>query len=96
MRAVCPEALSSNKILKPISIDICQRKRVNLRKRNAILVRFGVAIEKQMLFKRDFAVVLHLAIYAAVCPMARYSVQLYPVLCYLAGTVFVSRDAEFF
>ena len=43
-----------------------------------------------------FAVIAHLAIYAAICPMARYSVQLYPLLCYLAGTVFVIREPEFF
>ena len=41
------------------------------------------------------AVLAHVAIYAAVCPMARYSVQLHPILSYLAGTVLVTRDAEF-
>lgn len=30
-------------------------------------------------------IVVHLVIYAAVCPMARYSVQVYPLMCYLAG-----------
>ena len=39
-----------------------------------------------------FVVLAHLIIYAALCPMARYSVQLYPLLCYLAGRVFVPRD----
>ena len=43
-----------------------------------------------------FTVLAHVAIYAAICPMARYSVQLYPLLCYLAGTVFVTREPEFF
>jgi hypothetical protein len=42
-----------------------------------------------------FAVLAHVAIYVAVCPAARYSVQLYPILSYLAGTVLVTRDAEF-
>jgi 4-amino-4-deoxy-L-arabinose transferase-like glycosyltransferase len=33
-------------------------------------------------------VALHILIYAAVCPMARYSVQVYPLICYLAGAGF--------
>jgi hypothetical protein len=44
---------------------------------------------------RILAVLAHVAIYAAVCPMARFSVQFYPILSYLAGTVLVTRDAEF-
>ena len=39
------------------------------------------------------AVVFHVAIYAAVCPMARYSVQVYPLLCYLAGAGLRERVA---
>ena len=31
-------------------------------------------------------VLIHVVIYAAICPMARYSVEAYPLLCYLAGS----------
>ena len=31
------------------------------------------------------AVLVHVVVYAAICPMARYSVQVYPLLSYLAG-----------
>jgi 4-amino-4-deoxy-L-arabinose transferase-like glycosyltransferase len=33
-------------------------------------------------------VVFHVVIYAASCPMARYSVQVYPLMCYLAAAGF--------
>jgi 4-amino-4-deoxy-L-arabinose transferase-like glycosyltransferase len=33
-------------------------------------------------------ILVHVAIYAAICPMARYSVQVYPLMCYLAGAAF--------
>ena len=33
----------------------------------------------------------HAAIYAGICPMARYSVQVYPLVCYLAGLGWVAR-----
>jgi hypothetical protein len=38
-------------------------------------------------------VAVHLAVYAAVCPMARYSVQLYPLMGYLAGVALSPRGA---
>jgi len=31
------------------------------------------------------AIQVHVVVYAAICPMARYSVQVYPLLSYLAG-----------
>ena len=39
-------------------------------------------------------VVFHVAIYAAICPMARYSVQVYPLMCYLAGAAFAGGARE--
>ena len=36
----------------------------------------------------------HVAIYAAICPMARYSVQVYPLMCYLAGAAFAGGARE--
>jgi 4-amino-4-deoxy-L-arabinose transferase-like glycosyltransferase len=39
-------------------------------------------------------VVAHVVVYAAICPMARYSVQLYPLLCYLAGIGISRRGPE--
>jgi hypothetical protein len=39
-------------------------------------------------------VVAHVAIYAAICPMARYSVQVYPLICYLAGAAFTGRTRD--
>jgi 4-amino-4-deoxy-L-arabinose transferase-like glycosyltransferase len=39
-------------------------------------------------------VVAHVALYAAICPMARYSVQVYPLMCYLAGAALAGRTRE--
>jgi hypothetical protein len=39
-------------------------------------------------------VVAHVLVYAAICPMARYSVQVYPLICYLAGVVFAGRSSR--
>jgi 4-amino-4-deoxy-L-arabinose transferase-like glycosyltransferase len=36
----------------------------------------------------------HVLMYAAVCPMARYSVAVYPLLCYLAGAGFPARPSQ--
>jgi hypothetical protein len=36
----------------------------------------------------------HVVVYAAICPMARYSVQVYPLLCYLAGAGISPREPE--
>ena len=39
-------------------------------------------------------IVWHVLIYAAICPMARYSVQVYPLMCYLAGAGIGIRPRE--
>jgi 4-amino-4-deoxy-L-arabinose transferase-like glycosyltransferase len=39
-------------------------------------------------------ILAHLLVYAAICPMARYSVQVYPLVCYLAGAGFAGRSSR--
>ena len=57
-----------------------------------VLGLFGLARSGSRLL--IFVVVAHVVIYAAICPMARYSVQLFPLLCYLAGIGISRREPE--